>query len=697
MAPKSEDPNRASPVAQAFEQLRDSAIANLCLALRAGLTISDDQVQAFVASVANRLFMAETSDRDSESTLISTNTVLTLGHVAVALKDTPRTTESVLQFFHQRFCHPPSWLDILIVDQLGCLVIAMNKESVYEEIMKMFTQITVDASSSAYGVAEDRKLQYRHVSLAVNNALANIAASLQGETEMHELLGRLLELFVQLGLEAKRVAEKSNTKASASAGNLGVLLPVIAILVRRLPAIRQPKARLHKLFRDFWLYCVIMGFTNENYIWPNEWYDAVKDIAVKSPLLTSLSAQRSEIRELQYTSALRSESVLPSELQELRNQLLSYLSSPSEVGQIINKLLFDKCTYILSLLRLEQLRVENSAETSFHPMFEYLNDPAIQKDKRGLWECVHSVSETVFSTFLSVMLAKPKTEARDHELETHAQFLLVNFNHSNKQIRRVADKFLSGLVDKFPHLLWSRRVLHTMLDILHILHQALALDPNDETPTLLIPNTPYSISLMSTLEARESIVKDYAARCQGIIQEALKWVPEVTQSYLQEYIKPSRDIAADGVDIRGSALPLQGSCGSTDFLNVPMCSHAGVALATQCVMEYAASATSSSGQSGGPPNISGPLDPGEVSVLDRRPRRVSNFIQTMNLRSQFAGEIRGLLLNLKSREEWQAIAKQMVNQVKEAWSHVERLKQALWRATAFVISSDGLIRCGPEE
>lgn len=166
----------------------------------------------------------------SESSLVSLNIIVMLGHVAVALKDTPKTTHNILQFFIQRFCKVPSEQNVLIVDQLGCMIISQCEPQVFEEIMKMFSRVTVQSASLAYTTDSDHRKQYHHVSDAVVNALGNIAANIRGKAEMLDLLGKLLELFVQIGLERERSYDTTTgQKASSSAGSLGMLIPVIAV------------------------------------------------------------------------------------------------------------------------------------------------------------------------------------------------------------------------------------------------------------------------------------------------------------------------------------------------------------------------------------------------------------------------------------------------------------------------------------
>ena len=128
---------------------------------------------------------------------------------------------------------------------------------------------------------------------AVINALGNIAAFIQpggNKSLMYDFLIKMLELYVNIGLEAKKLSDKTGLlKATNSAGNLGVLIPVIAVVVRRIDGkvFESPSPRLKKLFSDFWLYAVVFGFTKDDTaLWPQDWYDGVKEIAAKAPKLT---------------------------------------------------------------------------------------------------------------------------------------------------------------------------------------------------------------------------------------------------------------------------------------------------------------------------------------------------------------------------------------------------------------------------
>ena len=70
--------------------------------MHSGVHINDrDSVKAFIVSVSNKL---HTADKSKDQHLVSKNIILTLRHVAIALRHEEKVTENILIFSRHKFC-----------------------------------------------------------------------------------------------------------------------------------------------------------------------------------------------------------------------------------------------------------------------------------------------------------------------------------------------------------------------------------------------------------------------------------------------------------------------------------------------------------------------------------------------------------------------------------------------------------------
>ncbi|CAF4219354.1 unnamed protein product [Rotaria socialis] len=564
---------------QIFERLRDIAIEGLCKLLFICLDSDPKCVEVLLTQLSARLASGhinnnahwvfniilldaalfkrrssihpdiekEKYDDLLQTSLVAHNAILTLGHMAIALKDVQHTQQSILARFQQRLGDPPSPLDILIINQIGCMLISSLPQATYEEIIRLFTEIIVNStypsndSTHELTITGRHPIKYKQASNAVINALANVAANIQGTVELMNLLTSILELFVQLGLRAKDASEKSTKnalKVSNTAGSLGVLIPVIAVVMQRITVISEPSERVFRLFQRFWFYCVLYGFADpDGGLWPSEWHDCVRLIATKSPTLVS---QHVSYVPLKAAMPLKAEQITKEDNNALKYKLNSIFSSYPSAKPYIDRFGFEQSAYTLSVYYLETYRVRYSlVPLAFQSIFSYLEDPGLIRDKFGLWTLMIAVGRKGFDIYVEEMKKLPKSPERNKNLETQCQFFMIKRTHVRPEVREEAKIYLHSLLSKnaFPHLFCNVVVIETLMNIINILSYSLNEDNLHKVIAHhRVPDTGYTIQFVDTHEKRLELFNAFVDFGRMFTEQSLMISPTLLKSCIQQYM-----------------------------------------------------------------------------------------------------------------------------------------------------------------
>eukprot|EP01135_Chromosphaera_perkinsii_P004556 Nk52_evm26s288 gene=Nk52_evmTU26s288 len=503
-----------------FVNLRNGTLSTVSSIMKLGLVHDRNNVDAFISRLANKLYIIDADDEASAKANdpIRENVVISLGYVCREISDL-NISETCCKIFQRRLAEPTSSLDASIVEQLSHIAI-VGDEKAHNLIVDQFLVISKDLGSDKYKFCRDE----------VTAALFRIGVKLENPILLNELLLKLLKLFVFVGNEIQMKCRSRECNASSMAGNLGVLLPVLSIVIEKISTMTEPKSSMITLFRHTWFYCVIFGFVNPT-MWIDDWYAAVRKIASNAPALIVTKAHSHLDQELELNSVLeigKKDQTSAEELSSFRKQLDKLLNN-SSLSRVIQSSSMTQCSYLLALYHLESMRAEFG---DFIVSFGYLKDKGVRST--DIAPVVACVVDKAFVAFLDKQVDTTGSFEKDENLARHVKYLLVNFNHQDKVVKRAADQYLSQIISKFPHILWSGDVSKCALDFLDSLGKSVGDEGHIKTTKVCIGK--FTVTLPEDNAIRCELLKDFSNLCQRLIGHSLGVSEERMRDCLQNYI-----------------------------------------------------------------------------------------------------------------------------------------------------------------
>ncbi|KII73416.1 Phosphatidylinositol 4-kinase alpha [Thelohanellus kitauei] len=371
---------------------------------------------------------------------------------------------------------------------------------------------------------------------SISNNFQSLALYIEASDIKLKFMEDMLELFITLSTISR--------KTSMGQDKLDVLLSIIYLIIQALSSIMKRIGKTvaftqstQELFKKFWVYSIVNSGSGTGSFSQNT-IDYFREIATFSPPLVVDHLRSYLSFNLQKDTTLND-----ADLFETKNLLIKTLncSNRSDVSNAILKLPPLHIVYLVAFYEQESLAVEKDTK-NFPNIFMYLEDPAIEKEKENITVIIDLICEEIFQKFINQLELRAPGSDRDQDLVNHISLLLLNFNSERKKVQRAADKYLSMLMNKFPHMLWNSSVIRIMLDFMNILNVTCEkLDYGNMASMIIdVPHTKLRYSIPDTKEKRNEIILDFKSRCQSLINEATRCAPSIVSSIFLDYVVDNR-------------------------------------------------------------------------------------------------------------------------------------------------------------
>ncbi|OAF70457.1 PI4-kinase alpha [Intoshia linei] len=318
----------------------------------------------------------------------------------------------------------------------------------------------------------------------------------------------------------------------------------IMLLSRVLSIIKveiDKSSKIYSMFTGFWSTCCLLG------IWKSAWYNRDgKESNMKMGLKKYLQiiakfSPPCEPRENIQSQLLYSpvSTIVEGETKDLtciRLELTSLIFNTTYPPANINKLSFRLCIYILTIYRVEVMRINICSDmTSIERLFSYIENSFLRLHKSGILSTITSVVEKIFQVFINIMACKTQNYCTIETLENTCIFLLVNFIHYHKYISRLADSFIANIFERFPFLFWNKNVLSAILDIFNLLSVSTNVKTRQDF-NIKINCLNYNLPLSDQSVERETAFKQYSMQIKRIIEQSWKWASKIVQYIIIDYM-----------------------------------------------------------------------------------------------------------------------------------------------------------------